>query len=379
MTQARFTELSIIYENKDISRDIAPFLLSFTYNDNASDKADDIALSLEDRSKNWLNGWFPEKGDKITATIIVHDKKVEVLPCGTFEVDSVDYSGPPSVINIKAVSTLISKPMRNEAHTKAWEKIHLSSIAGDIATRNGLKIFWDCVADPLFERRDQVEISDLEFLKNLAADSGINIKVTDSQLVCYEREEYEAKNAIDTIEATDKKLLRYSFSSKATGIYKSARLQYHDPVKNTTIDVTENYDGDKGESNRVLNINVKAESIDEAKKICRERLNAANSREITGSLSLVGDLRYIGGNNLEIEGFGAFDGKYLIESASHTLSNGYTTNIKLSLGKEEKKAKASKTKRKASKSTKKIAKTPAVAPASNVTNVYRGERIKIVS
>ena len=228
MSQARFAEVALIYEGVDISRDIAPFLISFTYNDNASDKADDIALTLEDRKRLWVADWFPTKGDKIVATLILHDwnkeNDVQTLPCGAFEVDSVECSGPPNVVNLKAISTLISKPMKSETHTKAWENVRLSSIAGDIATKNGLEFFWDCSSDPYFERKDQVEVSDLEFLNTLAHDYGVNVKVSDKQLICYERDTYEKKEPVGVLEFNDKKIQSYSFSSRATGIYKAARL-----------------------------------------------------------------------------------------------------------------------------------------------------------
>ena len=71
--QTRYAEVSIIYEGVNISRDIAPYLISFTYTDNASDKADDISLTLEDRTRLWCGDWFPSKGDKIRASIIVHN------------------------------------------------------------------------------------------------------------------------------------------------------------------------------------------------------------------------------------------------------------------------------------------------------------------
>ena len=186
---ARWAEVVIIYEGVNISRDIAPYLLNFTYTDNASDKADDISLTLEDRERLWCSDWFPSKGDKIRASIVIHDweaaNQTQSLPCGTFEVDQIECSGPPNQVTIKAVSTLVSKPMRQEKHTKAWENVKLSTIAGDMAGKNGLRLFWDSSEDPFFERRDQVETSDLEFFSGLARDYGIVVKVTDTQLVCY--------------------------------------------------------------------------------------------------------------------------------------------------------------------------------------------------
>ena len=371
--QARFAEVSIIYEGKDITRDIAPFLASFTYTDNASDKADDISFTLEDRKRLWVKDWFPTKGDKVKASIILHDweevGKIISLPCGAFEVDQVECSGPPNKVVIKAISTLISKPMRLEKHTKAWENVKFSTIAGDVANKNGLKFFWDSSDDPFFARRDQVEISDLEFISQLGKDYGISIKVTDTQLVCYSTEKYEEKPPVGELKFDDKKILRWSFSSKATGTYRAATLQYHDPVKNKTIKATVKSDSAEAEgSGRVLMINQKAESIDDAKKIAKQRLDEANKKEITGNISLMGDLRYVGGSNVKIVGFGAFDGIFTIESATHSVSNGYTTSLSISMGKEEKKKKVKK-KRAASKKSK---------GASEDVPTYMGEKTVLI-
>lgn len=344
--EARWAEVNLIYEGKDISRDIAPYLTSFSYTDNSSDKADDISLTLEDRERLWCDDWFPSKGDKIKASIIVHDwdnvNKTESLPCGTFEVDQIECSGPPNQVTIKAISTLVSKPMRQEKHTKAWENVKLSTIAGDAANKSGLKLFWDSSEDPLFERRDQVEISDLEFLSGLCRDYGIAVKVTDTQLVCYDEEEYEGHSAVGKLSFGDKKLLRWSFSSKVQGTYKSAKLQYHDPVKNETLI----YEGDdiyKTEgTGRILEINQKADNLGDAQKIAKEKLRQANKREITCNITLMGDLRFVGGSNVTISGFGKFDGQYVIEKATHSIGDSYTTKLDLRMGGESKKASRSK-------------------------------------
>ena len=150
--EARNLEVVISYEGRDISRDIAPFLLSFTYTDNNSDKADDINLTLEDRAGLWRNSWFPAKGDKITASLSAHDwdapDETVSLPCGTFEVTQIDYSGPPSVISIKGVSVPVSKASGNEKHTRAWENVKLRTIAEDVANKGGLSLYFDCPDNP---------------------------------------------------------------------------------------------------------------------------------------------------------------------------------------------------------------------------------------
>lgn len=337
---ARYAEVAIIYEGVNISRDIAPYLVSFTYTDNSSDKADDISLTLEDRERLWCGDWFPSKGDKIKASIVVHnwefESATESLPCGTFEVDQIECSGPPNQVKIKAVSTLVSKPMRQEKHTKAWENVNLSTIAGDFANRSGLKLFYDCPNDPTFERRDQVEVSDLEFLSGLCRDYGIAVKVTDTQLACYDEEKYEEHSAVAELCYGDKKLLRWSFSSKSAGTYKGAKIQYHDPVKDETFEAEEEDDDVEG-TGRILVINQKADNLSDAKNLARKKLRSANKKEITGNITLMGDLRFVGGSNITISGFGAFDGKYTIEKADHSISGSYTTKLDLRMGSDSKK------------------------------------------
>ena len=109
MPQARRARVQISYNGKDITKDLAPYLKSFEYSDNAEDKSDEVQITLEDRDLLWCGDWFPEKGDTVEATIIVTDDSVETrLPCGSFEVDEVESDGPPNTVKIKAVSVPLS-------------------------------------------------------------------------------------------------------------------------------------------------------------------------------------------------------------------------------------------------------------------------------
>ncbi len=44
----RQATVKIVYNSSDISKDIAPYLLSFEYTDNESHKADSINITLEE-------------------------------------------------------------------------------------------------------------------------------------------------------------------------------------------------------------------------------------------------------------------------------------------------------------------------------------------
>ena len=338
---ARRAEVKIIYQGKDISRDIAPYLVSFTFNDNSGDKSDDINFSLADRDSLWVSDWFPSKGDKIQVSIILHNwedsDKTQSLPCGIYEVDEINYSAPPRIIEIKGVSAKISKSLCAEKHNKAWENVNFSTIAGDIAAQNNLKLFYDVANDPFIERREQSEKSDLEFLADLAKNYGLSVKTNDDKLIIFDEELYESHDSVSEIKSTDSHIINWKFSTKTAGIYKSARVRYHHPVKNETY-FAEHTDTAAEGTERVLEINERVDNQADANKIAQKRLQQANSREITGTITLLGDLRFLAGVNITCSGFGFFDGKYSLDSVQHKLTDGYTCTLNLKMGGESKKA-----------------------------------------
>ena len=57
--KARRTKLEVLYNGANISVAIERHLTNFTYTDNASGKADDLSITLEDRERRWMGPWFP--------------------------------------------------------------------------------------------------------------------------------------------------------------------------------------------------------------------------------------------------------------------------------------------------------------------------------
>ena len=351
--QARNTLIHIVYEGKDISRDIAPFLLTFTFTDNEGGKSDDLAISLEDKNFAWLLDWTPEKSDTITASIIKSDgNRLSTLPCGTFSVDQIDYSSPPSVLTIKAVSASVSKKARREKHSRSWENTTLRGVLSDLAADNGLALFWDSAGNGTLERIEQIEQSDLEFMKSLCDDYGLAVKIQDSRVVVYDLEEYEERSSVDKITREDKRLISWKFSTKTAKTYKGARVTYHDPVKHEDYEAEDIDDYQEG-SEEWLEIHERVESQGDAQRVAHKRLHEANRAEITGSIVLMGDVRFLAGVNVDLDDFGNFSGKYSITKATHKVdSSGYTTTLELSQGKSSKaKTKARKKARKSKGAT----------------------------
>lgn len=338
MTTARKTEIKIVYKDKDISKDIAPYLLSFTYNDNISGVADDITFKLEDRDELWANDWLPAKGDKVQCSIILHDdKNMQTRPCGTYEIDEITYTSPPRVITLKGISGAISKNMRNEKHSRAWENITLKTIASDIANENDLELFFDG-DDVNYERKEQNQESDMKFLESLCVDAGLNLKINENKIIIFSGENYEEKESVTSFDIDDDKLISFSFKGKAANIYRKAHVKYHDSVKDELYEAEEE-DADAEGTERVLEIRERVESISAAKELAKQRLYEHNKKEITGQITLMGDIRFYAGQNITLENFGAFSGKYWLNKATHTVSNGYTTVLDIGMTQASKKEK----------------------------------------
>ena len=342
---SRRTTINILYQGKDITRDLAPALLSFAFTDNAKDTADDIAITLEDRTGLWLHDWTPSKGDVITASII-HSSgaKTISLPCGSFSIDQVEYSYPPAVLSIKAVSSSVKRSASQVKKTRAWESVSLREICADIAAWNNLALMMDTSADAFFERIDQVQESDLEFLRELCADYGQAVKIQEGRIVIYDLAEYEAKAPVLTISLDDERLLSFKFTSKSAKVVRSVKVSGHNPIKDETYEGEYLDDLEEG-SERYEEAVEYLESQSEAETAAKERCIESNRKEITGSLSLKGDVSLCAGVMVDCVDFGQFSGKHFVNKASHKVDrSGYVTSLELGMPKDEK-AKAKKRKK----------------------------------
>lgn len=341
----RQTKIKIIYENHDISKDIAPFLLSFSYNDASGGENDDINFSLQDTNHYWLDNWTPSKGDTFTAHIETENSS---LPCGSFQVDDITFSGPPSILTIKAVSNAVKKSLSGEKKNRAWENVSLHQIANDIAQKNSLALFFDADFTQTFQRKEQNHQSDAEFLNSLCNDYGLNLKISDGKIIIYDIENYCGKSSVAVLSRNDKNIISWRFNSKCTGTYKAAHVKYHSPQKNETY-LAEFVDECIEGNERTLEISARAESQSDAINIAKKKLTSINAKEISGSIIIIGDTRFLAGSNISLSDFGMFSGKYFLSAVSHSVSHsGYTTELKIQMGKKEKSAVKSKKNKKQS-------------------------------
>lgn len=337
---ARRVHVSVQIGGHDATDFLEPYLLSFSFTDNASGKADSLQLELHDRDSKWMDDWMPQKGTAIVASVTCQDwfgqGQHGTLSCGTFTVDEVEFSGVPAKVSLKAVTASLSSGIRETARTKAWESYSLQGVANEVATAHGLTLLYDA-PDLSFARQDQREESDLAFLTRLSAARGVNVKVHDGKLAVYAAKNGDSRASSLAIAKTGDQFspTSYSFKEKSQGTaFTGCEVKYLDPDTRQVFSYAYNAEGKRVEAaaptaKKVWAINQRVESEADARALAQNALRGKNQGECTGSIEIMGHPGLVAGITLSLTGFGHFSGAYFVEKAEHKIGSGYTTSAEI--------------------------------------------------
>ena len=344
--------LQVTYNSKDISEALAQYLISASYTDNLSGQVDDVSLTLEDKAGLWQSDWMPVKGATLDITLCtynwqgLYDGEFDTT-LGTFEVDEIEMTSAPDVVNIKAVAISVGddSTLRSTLRSKTWENISVRKVANDIAWENGMKLFWDCDDNPDIDKLEQNDESDLSVLQKVCDDAGFALKITTDTIIVFDEAKYEQADPVieiyhpgtntiaDVAEAdgtpTPDRIFHstgYSFKTKIRDVYKKCHIKYTNDQDKSVIESTFT---DPNKSNgATLEIHQQVTSQAEADRLAKKKLREKNRDECTGSYSLDGCQFLCAGETIEMIGFGVFSGRYIVTQAKHDISgSGYVTSI----------------------------------------------------
>lgn len=323
------TGVTVVYAGVNISREISDDLISITVTDNEGSKVDDLEIVLKNNHGLWSKDWSPEFGDTIEVTIWQEGRdRGPDLQCGVFQVDEIEFDGPPATLHIKALSLPFDAGITRHDKTKAWEKFTLSRITKEIAGHAGLQAQYIAATDPLYDRRDQREESDLVFLKRLCDDEAFEVKISDKKLIVFSPEERGKSDPVATLNAGYANVNSFRFSRQNHDLYGTVTVEYKEPKSGKINSYT--YTNSAIQKGKTFKIKSRVSSLAEAQKRAKAKLFSLNRKSGEGSLNLVGNTLLVAGATVEIYGFGGFNGKYYIAKATHSVSNGgYTTSIDL--------------------------------------------------
>ncbi len=317
-------EISIA--GKNVTGDVSSFLSKITYTDKVDAESDDISLMFEDTAGKWQSAWYPEQGDTLTVKM---GNAGNMLDCGLFEIDEIEYEFPPDMLAVKAIAASASKGLRTK-NSKAFEKQSLQEIAQYFADKHGLKLVGKVSSLQEIEigRKTQDRQTDLSFLAKLAREYGILFSIRGNQLVFMELEELEKQASILIIDKTQ--MNKGRFRDKTSEVYKGATVTVRNAKENSVSkwSIEASKETDKKD---VISVNEKAENDAQAQARAKGALKDANKEKITGSFSTVGNAKLVAGTNIDLTGVGKYSGKWHVVSSTHSVepSGGYTTDVSI--------------------------------------------------
>ncbi len=310
---ARKAYVHLLYKGKKLDNWIDDYLTSFQYVDPAQGESDTISMTLRDNERKWIGKWMPIKGDYIDAAI--NEKK-----CGVFLIDEMNFSGRPTIANIKGVSIPMNSCFKATKRSKTWERVSIQEIGSQIASRYEMKFVYDASVI-VIESLEQSEKADSEFLSELCKKYGLSMKVYSNKLIIYDDAVYEQKIAVADIH--ESYMLSWSYATTINKTYTGGKIQYTSPTTEETIDLV------VGDSARLYECTEKADSLEDAKRIVVAAVNEANKSAETISFSVLGtSYNLYASQVINIHDLEDADGRYFITKVTHSVSSsGYVLNV----------------------------------------------------
>lgn len=323
------SSLVIEYNGVEATDIIANDSDSFTWKDNATGEADTITIDLSNIGQKWMNGFYPSSNDVLKAWIKIEewaaDYKQGEIYCGQFQVDSLKYTGWPEKLQLSAISVPVNSNFNVKQKSRTWEATTVKTILSDIAADAGIELAYDA-ADFNVDSISQSGKTDLSFAYSLCDEYGLSLKLYNNKIVAYDQTEYEKQTSSYSI---DRSALggsgSYTIISNITNTCNSVKIQYTDS-NGDALSYEYTIPGESGE--RQMCVSTKAESYQDAETKAKAALrnNIRESRTVT--LNVMGSAKYIAAQCFDLIGFGKLDGKYFIDSVTHTKSGGkYTCMI----------------------------------------------------
>ena len=328
--QARQSYVVVKYNGKDISKTITDYTEGFQYTDNASGKADTVKLTLNDRSGKWSGSWIPIQGDYVETTIRLTNWSSEgdnrKFNCGFFLLDDMEFSGPPSIASIGGISTPISTDFNVTEKSKTWKKTTVKGILKKIAASAGVGLYFSGQDYPIDELEQSGE-TDQAFAFKLCSSYNLAMKLYNKKIVVFDQTDYENKKANLTIKKTQ--CDNWRIKKKMTKAYDGVSISYTDSKTEKTL----KYKYMMRNGSRILKLNESAESLQDAEIKAKAKLLEHNRSCQTATLKVKGDTKYIASKCCNLSGFGKLDGKYYIDTVTHTKNprGGYSCSLEMHL------------------------------------------------
>lgn len=316
----------LIYNGRDVTADLSPYLMDISYTDRLTGEADALDVTLASPlalDTRWLADWYPDKGVTIEARLGYQGGAM--LSTGQMEVDEITIESPPLQVRIRALAAGITRQVRTRLG-KAYENMRLSQIVDAVAARMGGKRAGTIEPDPLLDRVTQYQEGDWAFIQRLLTEYGYTVKLTDNNktLAVARAKTLAEQEPVATL--TPCLVTAWRYRDKISDVPQRVELASHDP---TTGEVYEaQVKGADEHAKDVVRLHRRARSPEDAEAQAAGEAERHALDKTALSLTLPGNPAIVAGSIIEIEGFARLDGRYLVTEARHSISRaGYVLEI----------------------------------------------------
>lgn len=306
-------------DNVDVTSTIKEHLLSLTLTDETGITSDSVKISLEDSGYKLK---IPKKGVKLAVSI---GYTGNLIPKGSFNVDTPTLSGPPPKMNITARGANFSKSLR-EPKTRSWHEVEFYDILQTIAKEHNLQPKMSQDLKNLFiVHEDQTEESDIHLLTRLAKDADAVAKPNGSFLMIIKSADAKTASgkALPTINIAGNEISSWSGSLPDRDKYKSVIAVWIDKKAAAEKEVT------AGSGTPAWRLRKKFKTKTEAYTAATAALSKLNRRNAKFSFTMPGKPEVCAESPLAISEFReGFNGNWIVKKATHTINNsGYKTSV----------------------------------------------------
>lgn len=322
-------EFEIVANNKDITPLIRDRLIELRVVDKPGMDSDEVEIKLDDRDSKVI---FPPKGATLRVSLGWSGQRLNYL--GTFVVDEVELSGPPSSISVKGKPADLRQVSRGQ-RDQSYENTTLEDIVKTVAARNG----WQpvCKVDAVVPRIDQLGESDIHFMTRIARQYGATASVKDGKLLVMPRDGGVSASggALPSVSLSPADLISWKLTFPDRSGFKKIKTKSHNKKNGGQLDViVPNDDADEsGVSGTHVDKHVYP-SPEAAAAAAKSRKETLNRQTASGSMTMVGRADVAAEKHIVLKGFKAgADGKFLIDGVTHTYNGGsWVTDVSINAG-----------------------------------------------
>ncbi len=316
--QAHGPVFKLVYNGKDVTAELTPYISDITYTDRLTGQADELDVTVAVHDNRWLDAWYPPKGATLQYEFSYSQSK-PMVSAGSFEVDEIEFNSPPVSVRIRALSAGLSRQVRTRIG-KTYEKTTLKAIIETVAKRINAKVV-GAVADIKIAKATQYQETEWAFLLRICREYGYHVKLTDNNktLVVAKLTDLALQNPVRKLRPSD--VTSWTYRDKITEVPAKTQVKHHDPKTKRLV---------KGEANTkqaqtssdTRKRSIPAQSPAQAQALAQAEQERHEIDKTAMSLTLSGDATLVAGAAVELIEWSRLGGTYLITEASHSLMGG---------------------------------------------------------